>query len=180
MRRFGIFAALLLFATGARAQSVQGVHPDATPLQVGVGFTFLSFHEVPANTLNNAGFTTSVLYRRDRMGLEGELTDALGFQNGSNSLVLFIGGGPRFYMPDFGLFRPWIHAEIGYSHLSPNASFGASHALGYKLGGGFDFNPRRSRIGYRVSADMFGSTFFNTYQISPEISVGVVVALGHN
>ena len=180
MRRFGILAALLLFATGAMAQNVQGVHPDATPLQIGVGFTFLSFHEVPANTMNNAGFTASVLYRHDRTGVEAELSDAFGSQNGSSSRVLFTGGGARFYMPDFGLFRPWVHAEIGYTHISPSPSFGTSHALGYKVGGGFDFNPHRSRIGYRVSADMFGSTFFNTYQISPEISVGFVMALGHH
>lgn len=178
MCRFGMVALFLLFATGAPAQGVQGIHPETAPLQVGVGFTFLSFHEVPTYTANNAGFTASVLYRRDRLGVEGELSDAFGSQSGSSSHVLFAGGGARFYMPDFGMFRPWTHAEIGYSRLSISSA--SNRALGYKLGGGLDFNPHHSRIEYRISADVFGSTFFNTYQISPEVSVGLIIPLGHS
>ena len=181
MHRLGILAGLfLLLVSGTMAQGVQGVHPYSRPLQLGVGFTFLSFHEVPSNTINNGGFAASVLYRRAQMGFEGELTDAVGSQNGVDSQILFTGGGARLYMPDFGSFRPWTHAEVGLAHLSPKSSLGASHALGYKVGGGFDFNPRGSRIEYRVSADILGSTFFGTYQVSPEVSVGFVLPLGGN
>lgn len=181
MRRLSMLvASLLLAATGAVAQNVQGVHPDSRPLQLGVGFTFVSFDEVPTNTMNNAGFTASVLYRRNQMGLEGEVTDAVGSENGVNSQILFTSGGARFYMPDLGSFRPWTHAEVGLAHLSPKVSLGANHALGYKIGGHVDFNPRRSRIEYRVSADICGSTFFGTYQVSLEVSVGFILPLGRN
>lgn len=181
MRRLGILVALLLLVvTGAMAQNVQGVHPDSRPLELGVGFTFVSFHEVPTNTINNAGFTTSILYRHNQMGVEGELTDAIGSQNGARSQILFTGGGARFYVPDFGSFRPWTHAEVGYAHLSPDVSLGTNHALGYKIGGGLDFNPRRSRIEYRVSGDIFGSAFFGTYQVSPEVSLGLILPLGRD
>jgi hypothetical protein len=176
MRRFGMFVGLLLlFATGAMAQEVQGVHPDSTPLQVGVGVTFLNFHEVPGSTVNSAGFTGSAVYRHDDwLGAEGELTDT----HGTNSQFLFVGGGVRVYLPTTSDLKPWAHAELGYGHVSPLGSIGRNTSAAYKLGGGFDYNPRHSRIGYRVSANITGSNFFGTYQISPEASVGFVLALG--
>ena len=67
----------------------------------------------------------------------------------------------------------------GYTRICrQRVSLGSDSAVGYKVGGGLDFNPHHSRIGYRVSADMFGTTFFKTYQLSPEISVGIVLSLG--
>jgi hypothetical protein len=180
MGRLSILAALvLLSAASVMAQGVQGVHPDsATPLQVGVGFTFVSFNEAPSTTANNAGFNASVVYYHDWLGVEAQLSDAFGSQSGKTSQLLFTGGGVRLRWPNARSFQPWIHAVAGYSHLSPKVSLGNDYAAGYKVGGGIDFNPHHSRIGYRVSADMFGSNFFRTYQLSPEVSVGIVLALG--
>jgi hypothetical protein len=62
--------------------------------------------------------------------------------------------------------------------VTPKLSFGSDSAVGYKVGGGIDFNPHHSRIGYRVSADMFGTNFFHTYQLGPEISAGIILSLG--
>lgn len=175
MRRLGMLVGLLLlFATNAMAQAIQGVHPDSTPLQVGVGVTFLSFHEVPGSTVNSAGFTGSALYRRDWLGAEGELTDT----HGTDSQFLFLGGGIRAYLPINTDIKPWAHAEVGYSHVTPLASLGRNSSPAYKVGGGFDFNPRHSLIGYRVSANIVGSSFFGTYQVSPEASVSLVFGLG--
>lgn len=179
MGRFSILAALvLLSAMSVMAQGIQGVHPDSTPLQVGVGFTFVSFHEAPSITANNAGFNASLVYYRDWLGVEAQLSDAFGSQSGKTSQILFTGGGVRLRWPNARSIQPWVHAVVGYSHLSPQVSFGGDSAVGYKVGGGLDFHPHHSRIGYRVSADMFGSNFFKTYQLSPEISVGIVLALG--
>jgi len=179
MGKFGITAALLLFCMGgAMAQGVQGVHPDATPLQVGVGFTFVSFQETPGLTANNAGVNGSVVYYHDFIGAEGQVSDVFGSQNGKTSQLLFAGGGVRFLLPRGRTFQPWVHGLLGYSRLSPKLSFGGDTALGYKLGGGVDINPHRSRIGFRISADMYGSEFFRTYQLSPEVSAGIVLSIG--
>jgi hypothetical protein len=187
MGRFGIrggavlFFVLLLvlpFASVATAQEVPGVHPDASPLQFGVGFTFVSFNEVPSTTANNAGLSASVVYYHDYLGAEAQVSDVFGSQNDKNSQLLFTGGGVRLRWPNTRSIQPWVHAVAGYSHFSPKVAFGSGSAVGYKVGGGLDINPHHSRIGYRVSADMFGSHFFNTYQLSPEVSVGIFFSLG--
>jgi opacity protein-like surface antigen len=183
MMKFGIIGGVALlcvlsFASGVRAQASQGVHPDASPLQLGVGFTFVSFYEVPSTTVNNAGLNASLVYYHDYLGAEAQVSDAFGSQGGKTSQLLFTGGGIRLRWPGRGTLEPWVHGLAGYSHLSPKLSFGSDNAVGYKVGAGLDFNPHHSRIGYRVSADMFGSSFFKTYQLSPEVSAGIVLSLG--
>lgn len=186
MRRFGTAGVvgpyalllILLSASGAMAQGVQGVHPDATPLQVGVGFTFVSFNEVPSTTLNNAGVNGSVVYYRDYLGAEAQVSDVFGSQNGKSSQVLFTGGGVRLRWKTGRSYEPWFHAVAGYTHLSPQVTYGSDSAVGYKVGGGLDFNPHHARVGYRISADMFGTNFFRTYQLSPEVSFGIIFSLG--
>jgi hypothetical protein len=179
MNKFGILAALVLLSIpGAMAQGIQGVHPDAAPLQVGVGFTFVSFNETPSLTQNNAGLNGSAVYYRDYLGVEAQVSDVFGSQKGQTSQIVFAGGGIRLRWSHSSSIQPWVHAVAGYTHLSPKSSLGSDSAVGYKVGGGLDYNPHHSRIGYRVSADMFGANFFKTYQLSPEISVGIVFALG--
>jgi len=183
MGRFGIAAVAVLLgvlacANGLMAQGVRGINSDASPWQVGLGFTFVSFNEVPSTTENNAGVNGSVVYYQDYLGAEAQVSDVFGSQNGKNSELLFTGVGVRLRWQNPRSIRPWVHAVAGYSHFSPNVSFGSSSAFGYKVGGGLDFNPHHSRIGYRVSADMFGSNYFKTYQLSPGISVGIVFSLG--
>lgn len=182
MRTLGVLvAAMLMFATASKAQGVQGVHPgfDVTPIQVGVGFTFINFHEVPGDTLNNAGFTLSAMYRYNRLGLEGDLTEAVSGQNTGTSQFVFAGAGVRYFLSDFGFLRPWTEGEVGVVHVSPNIQ-GSSSSRAYKIGGGFDFNPLRSRVQYRVSVDIIGSSFFNTYQVSPQVSIGFIVPIGRD
>jgi hypothetical protein len=181
MRRLGIVAAALaFFATATMAQGIQGLGPGTRPVEVAVSFNFLSFHEVPGTIVNNPGVTASAMYRYDRVGLEGEVSDSIGSQNGSSSQLVFAGGGLRYFLPEFGTVRPWTEAEVGLAHISPSPSYGMGRALGYKVGAGFNFNPIHSRLEYRISADVLGSTFFNTYQVSPEVSFGIVLPLGRN
>jgi hypothetical protein len=180
MRRFALMAGLaLLSATSVLAQKVEGVHPDVNPLQIGVGYTFLSFNETPSTTLNSSGFNASAVYYKDWYGAEGDFTGVYGSQAGKTSQLYFGGGGIRVRLPNTFSFEPWAHGILGYTHLSPKTSLGQPSALGYKVGGGIDFNPHHSRLGYRVSADLFGNHFFRTYQLSPEVSVGVFITLGH-
>ncbi len=86
MHKVGILAAALLLSTTAlMAQGIQGVHPDSTPLQVGVGFTFVSFNELPSTTQNNAGLNASAVYYHDYLGAEAQVSDVFGSQNGQTS-----------------------------------------------------------------------------------------------
>jgi hypothetical protein len=169
----------LLTATSVLAQKPEGVHPDGSPLQIGVGYTFISLNEVPNTTLNSNGLDATAVYYKDWYGVEGDFTGAFASQAGKSSQLYFGGGGLRLRLPNTYSFEPWVHGVLGYTHLSPQSSFGSDQAFGYKVGGGVDINPHRSRIGYRVSADLFGSHFFRTYQLSPEVSVGIYLTLGH-
>jgi hypothetical protein len=178
MYRFSILAGLVLLSmTSAMAQKIQGVHPDSSPIQIGVGFTFVSFNEAPNAITNSAGFNASAVYYQDPIGVEAEVSDAFGSHGGKSGQLLFTGGGARLRWPTGRTIQPWVHGLVGYSHLSPQPSFGNDSAFGFKAGGGLDFNPHRSRLSYRVSVDMFGSHFFRTYQFSPEVSAGVVLSL---
>jgi hypothetical protein len=182
MRRIGILVvAILAFAMCSKAQSLAGVLPaDSNPVQVGIGFTFLSFHEVPSDTVNNPGFTFSALYRQNRLGIEGEVTDIIGAPptgSKSHSQFVFAGGGFRLYLPDVRSAHPFAEAEVGVAALTPAVTLGNSTSPGYKLAAGLDFNPLHSRIQYRVSAGIIGSTMFNTYQISPVASVSLVIPI---
>jgi hypothetical protein len=161
------------------AQDIKGVRPeDSHPLEIGVGYTFISFQEAPSLTSNNSGVAATAVYYNERVGAEADFTDTYGAsQNGQTAQLLFAGGGVRYRLPHYRSFQPWIHGVVGYSYLKPTVSFGNNDAFGYKVGGGFDFNPRHTRIGYRVSADLIGTHFFSTYQLSPEITVGIVFKL---
>jgi hypothetical protein len=172
---------IVLCATSIMAQGVRGVHPDmSSPLQIGISYTFVSFYEIPqpSTVVNSSGFTTSAVYYRDWVGAEGDISDVFGSTNGRNSQLLFTGGGIRLRWPGSRTLQPWVHGLLGYSHLSPQTSFGGSSALGYKAGVGIDFNPRRRRLGFQASVDLNGNHFFQTYQLSPEASVGLVFLIG--
>lgn len=177
MGRLGIMAGLVLlfFTTSVLAQDQKGVVPqDSHPLELGVGYTFISFQEAPNLTANNSGVNATAIYYDSRVGVEADFTDTYG----SNSAqLLFAGGGVRYRLPHYRSFDPWIHGVAGYSYLSPKVSLGTDNAFGFKAGGGFDINPHHARIGYRVSADLIGTRFFSTYQLSPEVTVGIVFKL---
>jgi|SRR5580698_4585807 hypothetical protein len=173
----GIF--LLLSATSAMAQTVRALDTATLPIQVGVGVTYLNFHEGPGTVPNGVGFTGSVVDYKDWLGAEAQVSDVFGTQSGKSSLPFFAGAGVRFRWQTSRSFEPWGHIVVGYSHLFHSTSFGNDSAVAFKTGGGLDFNPHHSRISYRVSADLYRSAFFKTYQLSPEFSAGIVLHLGH-
>jgi hypothetical protein len=179
MGRFGIMAGLvLLFTTSLMAQDQRGVVPeDSHPIEIAAGYTFVSYREAPGLTTNNSGGTATAIYYANQVGVEADFTDTYGSYSGKTANLLFAGGGIRYRLPHYRSFEPWIHGVVGYSYISPKLSYGANNAFGYKVGGGFDINPRHTRIGYRVSGDMIGTHFFSTYQMSPEVTVGIFFKL---
>src|ERR1700730_18031339 len=96
MGKFDTMVALILLSTASTmAQGIPGVRQEATPMQVGVGFIFVSFNETPRTTVNNAGLNASVVYYRDYLGAEAQISDVFGSQSGKTSQLLFAGGGIR-------------------------------------------------------------------------------------
>lgn len=185
MGRFRVMAGLaglfLLGTASVMAQGVQGVHPDvSSPLEIGVGYTFISFNEAPkpSTVVNSSGFTASAVYYHDWVGAEADITDVFGSTSGKNSQLLFAGGGIRLRWPTSWSLQPWVHGILGGSYLSPQPSFGSNSAFGYKAGGGVDYNPHHGRMAFRASVNLMGNHFFQTYQLSPEASVGIVFLLG--
>ncbi|MGB9404415.1 MAG: hypothetical protein WCA98_12815 [Candidatus Acidiferrales bacterium] len=179
MGRFSVLGALLLLcATSGLAQDVK-VRPVESPsqIEIGAGVTFDSFNEVPSTTTNNFGVNASVVAYHDWLGSEGQVSDTFGSQGGQSSQLLFAGAGIRVRWPTSRSIQPWAHGVVGYSRFSPNAVVGNHSSVGDKAGGGVDIIPHHGRLKFRVSADVFNTNFFHTHQVSPEVSVGVVLSL---
>jgi len=182
MGKFGLIAGLIfLCATGALAQSVQGIHANisSSPLQLGVGYTFVAFQASPSSTKYQNGVDASVVYYQDWIGVEGDFSDGFGTSAGKNTQLLFGGGGLRVRWQRPMAFEPWAHLVVGGAHLTPKIANDVS-GFGFKLGAGADFRPQRSPVALRVSVDMLTTQLFGTYQVSPEASAGIVLSLGRH
>lgn len=181
MGRFtALGAVLLLAAASVAAQEVERVRPDEAPnqIQVGAGVSFVRFNELPGTNVNNFGVDASLIDYSNRLGAEGQVSDSFTSQSGQTSHLFFAGGGVRFRLTTLRQIQPWIHFVAGYAQVSPtNITYGDHSGIADKVGGGFDFVPRHGRLSFRASVDMFNTNFFKTYQLSPEISAGVVFRL---
>ncbi|HUJ33398.1 MAG TPA: hypothetical protein VLY23_19100 [Candidatus Acidoferrum sp.] len=155
-------------------QGVSGVFP-VYQFQVAGGYTFIRFYEVPGSTVNANGANFSVAYYlKDWLGVEGEMAATFGSLSGSTSHFLFGGGGLRARHSFPGGFEGWVHALAGGTNFTPQTAYGSTHAFAYEAGGGIDINTHHRRIAYRIEGDAVGTFFFNTYQVSPKVSVGIV------
>ncbi|MGA2509667.1 MAG: hypothetical protein ABSG27_05505 [Candidatus Acidiferrales bacterium] len=159
----------------AEPQGVYGVTQNFN-FQAYAGFTYLRFYELPTTTGNLDGFNFSVVYypHGGRLGVDGELVAVFAPQGGVNTTLVMAMGGARYRFPTNRGFEPWVHALGGGAHFSPQTPFGGQGALGVELGGGIDLIPRRSRLSYRVQADLVETFFFGTYQANPKVSIGIV------
>jgi hypothetical protein len=156
-------------------QYVQSVY-ETYHWQAYVGYEYIRFYEVPAVTVNTNGFMYSmVYYLKDWIGLDGELDVTHLNELNTGGWLLVGAGGPRFRWSGPRGLELWAHAMGGYSHFTPQTAFGDGHAPAYELGGGVDYNPHYRRFAYRAEADMVATRYFNTYQYSPKLSVGLVI-----
>lgn len=158
-------------------QVVYGVKPNYD-FQAYLGYTFLRFYEVPGTKINTNGFNYSIVYYPDRfhgwLGADGEFVLTFGSQFNEKARFLLGMGGARVRWAAPRNIEVWGHALLGGSHYVPQTSYGSQSAFGYELGGGVDINTHNSRWAYRVSGDVVGTRYFNTYQFSPKISAGIV------
>ena len=162
-------------AAGALPQGVHSVYQNYS-FQIYGGYTFMRFYEVPSVTQNQNGFNMGAVYyyHAKFVGADGELLATFGSAFGYHSRLSFAGGGPRFRWSGPRGVELWGHGLVGGAHLTPRTAFGTQSAFGYVAGGGIDVNAHHRRIAYRAEADLLGTHFFNTYQYSPQVSVGIV------
>ena len=155
-------------------QDVQGVF-NKYSWDLYAGYTFFRFYEVPGTTSTmNGGNVSAVYYYRDWLGADAEVMATYGSQPGQNSWLVFGGIGPRFrYVGPKGIDL-WAHAMIGGMFIDPQTPYGGQGALAGLAGVGVDLNAHHRHVALRVAIDGIASRFFNTYQISPKASVGIV------
>ena len=155
-------------------QGVQGVF-EKYSYDVYVGYTFFRFYEVPGVRSNMNGANGSAVYwYRDWVGVDGEVFAVYGSQPGQNSWLAFFGGGPRFrYVGPKGI-DVWAHALIGAMVITPQTPYGGQGAIAGLVGAGVDLNGHHRHMALRLAVDGIGSHFFQTYQVSPKVSAGIV------
>src|SRR5580704_6604698 len=159
---------------GTPQQDVQGVFQNFN-WQAYLGYTYVRFYQVPGIELNTNGFNFGVVYYyKDWIGADGEFVATFGSQYGYNSKFLLGMGGARFRWSIPRGLELWAHGLSGGTHYLPQTANGNEGALAYELGGGVDINAGRRRWAYRLSADVVGTRYFNTYQFSPKFSAGIV------
>jgi hypothetical protein len=159
---------------GPAPQDVHGVYQNYS-FQIYGGYTFTRFYEVPHVTQNQNGFNFGAVYyyRSGFVGADGEMMAMFGSAFGLKSRLAFGGGGPRIRWSGPRGVELWGHGLVGGAHLTPRTAFGTQGAFAYEIGGGVDRNAGHRRLAYRMEADMLGTRFFNTFQYSPKVSVGI-------
>lgn len=161
-------------AEPAEPQTVQGVFQNFY-WQAYLGYTYVRFFEVPGTQVNTNGLNFSaVYYFKDWLAADGEFVGTYGTQLGQNANFLMGMGGIRVRHAMEHNMEVWAHVLGGAAHYSPQTAFGKQTSVGYEIGGGLDLNTHRRRLAYRISVDAAGTAFFNTYQLSPKVSAGIV------
>jgi len=155
-------------------QGVQGVFQNYY-WQAYVGYTYVRFFEIPGTQVNTNGFNFSVqYYLKNWLAADGEFVATFGSQFGSTADYLMGLGGLRIRKAGPRGLEIWAHVLGGGSHYTPQTSYGNQHSVAYEVGGGVDIDAHHHRMAYRVSVDAAGTNYFNTYQVSPKVSAGVV------
>jgi hypothetical protein len=158
----------------AEPQMVQGVFQNYD-WQAYVGYTYVRFYEVPGIQLNANGVNFGVVYYvKDWLGVDGEFVGGFDWQYGACGKFLMGMGGVRVRHAMEHNIEVWAHALVGGATFKPQTAYGNQTSIGYEVGGGIDLNTHRRRLAYRLAVDAAGTAYFNTYQVSPKVSAGVV------
>ncbi len=156
-------------------RGVIGVYEQYS-FQVYLGYTFVRFYLAPHEIQSRNGFDSSLsyFYKAGWFGGDAELLGAFGSQGPYTSRFAFAGVGPRARWSAPRGLEFWAHGLVGVSHYVPQTPYGNQQSFAYETGIGVDATAHHQRLAYRLEVDMIGSTYFNTYQLSPKASVGVV------
>ena len=155
-------------------QGVQGVF-EKYDYDLYAGYTYFRFYEVPGTISNMNGFNLSGVYwYRDWIGPDAEVMAVYGSQPGQNSWLIFAGFGPRVRWVKPKGIDLWAHALVGVTFIDPQTPYGGQAAIAGLFGGGVDLNGHHRHMALRIAVDGIASHFFQTYQVSPKISAGLV------
>jgi hypothetical protein len=155
-------------------QQVQGVYPQLY-WQASVGYSYLRFYQLPSTAVGTNGVSFSMAYFfKPWIAGEGVVDGGFGSQGGVRAGTAFGGGGVRVRMAGARATELWLHADGGVAHFSPKTNFGSDKAIAGQVGGGVDFKAHNEKMAYRVEADLVGTEFYGTYQVSPKVGFGVV------
>ncbi len=171
---------------GANASAVAAA-PDPAPQgvygvlqnynwQAYVGFTHLTFYELPGVTGNLNGFNMALVYypHGGHFAGDGEFAAAFAPNSSVNTRIEMGLGGVRYRIQIAREMELWAHGMVGGAKFLPQTPFGSEGAFAFAAGGGVDFNTHHKRHGFRAQVDMVGTRFFGTHQYSPKASVGLV------
>jgi len=163
-------------SSAAQAPGVQGVFQTYN-WQAYFGYTFFRFYVVPHFTNDMNGLNLGIVYYPGGhwVGADGEFVGTFGSAGSQTTKFVMGMGGPRFRWAARDELEVWAHGLVGISNFLPQTAFGKQSAFGYEVGAGVDLNIHHKRIAYRVSGDMIGTHYFNTYQYSPKVSAGIVI-----
>lgn len=141
------------------------------------GYAFFRFYALPHRTETMNGINVAISYypTGNWFAADGDIFGESGsFLHHGSKFASYLGGarvrrrlGPRNV-------EVWAHGLAGFAKFLPQTAQGGQLAFSYEAGGGVDVGIPRRRLAYRVQADMVGTRFFHTNQLSPKISIGIV------
>ena len=145
--------------------------------QVYGGYAFFRFYAFPHRTenMNGVNFAISYYPTSNWFGVDGDILAEFGsFEHHSSKFTSYLGGARVRHRLGPRNVEIWGHGLAGFAKFLPQTAAGGQTAFTYEVGGGVDLGVPRHRLAYRVQADMVGTRFFHTNQLSPKISIGVV------
>jgi hypothetical protein len=144
--------------------------------QAYVGFSHLSFYELPGVTGQLNGFNMSLVYypHSGHWAGDGEFVTGFAPQDGVNTHLAMGFGGVRYRVDAGHGLEIWGHGMVGGAHFYPQTAFGSQDAFAFDIGGGVDLNPHHKRLGFRGQVDWSPTLFFGTHQYNIRESVGIV------
>jgi hypothetical protein len=144
--------------------------------QAYVGFSHVSFYELPGVTGQLNGFNMSLVYypHSGHWAGDGEFVTGFAPQDGVTTHLAMGLGGVRYRVDVGHGLEIWGHGMIGGAHFYPQTAFGSQDALAFDVGGGVDLNPHHKRLGFRGQVDWSPTRFFGTHQYNIRESVGIV------
>lgn len=144
--------------------------------QAYVGFSHISFFELPGVTGQLNGFNMSIVYypKGGHWAADGEFATGFAPQDGITTRLAVGMGGVRYRIDAGHGLEIWGHGMVGGAHFYPQTPFGSQDAFAGDIGAGVDVNPHHRRLGFRGQVDWTPTLFFGTHQYNVRESVGVV------
>lgn len=141
--------------------------------QIGAGLEEVFFRSRAFNA-HLTGLHTSVTYfRRDWLGIEGNVVAAFGTSTLNNEAArsLLYTAGPRIAWRRY-TWQPWTHALVGGLHAFPQTGLG-QNGFAAQLGGGVDWR-FKPLISLRFESDYVRSQLFSSGQNNFQFGMGIV------